>query len=65
MNRMEIEGIYLKSLRNEEHYKPNIDFSVFVADQNTRVGNYNNLLAQRHGHNAKQKGNDADNTENK
>ena len=28
---MEIESIYLKSLRNEEHYKFNIDFSALVA----------------------------------
>jgi hypothetical protein len=62
---MEIQPIHLFILRNEELYKPNIDFSVFVADQNTRGGNYNKLPAQRHGHNAKQKGNDADNTENK
>ena len=29
---MEIESIYLKSLRNEEHYKFNIDFSALVAE---------------------------------
>jgi Family of unknown function (DUF6261) len=42
----------------------------FVVDLNERITNYNNLLAQRHGRNAKAKGNDAksndvNNTENK
>lgn len=45
-------------------------YSVFITELNERIANYNNLLAQRHGRNAKAKGNDvksnnANNTENK
>ena len=37
----------------------------FVGELNQRIANYNNLLAQRQGRNAKDKGNDDNNTENK
>jgi hypothetical protein len=41
------------------------EYKGFVTDLNERIVNYNNLLAQRHGRNAKAKGDDAENTENK